>query len=49
MNEHVYKQIKLTVSSKTSIEDAVQSAITKSIRDASRFALVSNRREPWIY
>ena len=30
MNDHVYKQIELTGSSKTSIEDAVQSAITKA-------------------
>ena len=30
MDEHVYKQIELTGSSKTSIEDAVQNAITKA-------------------
>ena len=30
MNGHVYKQIELTGSSKTSIEDAVQSAIANS-------------------
>ena len=30
MNGHVYKQIELTGSSKTSVEDAVQNAITKA-------------------
>jgi flavin-binding protein dodecin len=30
MSEHVYKQIELTGSSTTSIEDAVQNAITKA-------------------
>jgi hypothetical protein len=30
MNEHIYKQIELTGSSKTSIEDAVQNAVTKA-------------------
>jgi flavin-binding protein dodecin len=30
MNEHIYKQIELTRSSKTSIEDAVQNAISKA-------------------
>src|SRR5437016_1179144 len=30
MNEHIYKQIELTGTSKTSIEDAVQNAITKA-------------------
>jgi dodecin len=30
MNEHIYKQIELTGSSKTSIEDAVQNAISKA-------------------
>jgi len=35
MNEHVYKQIELTGSSKTSIEDAVQSAITKASKSCT--------------
>jgi dodecin len=43
MNDHVYKQIELTGSSKTSIEDPVQSAITKASQTLQRFALVSNR------
>jgi len=30
MNDHVYKQIELTGSSKTSIEDAVQNAVAKA-------------------
>jgi hypothetical protein len=30
MDEHVYKQVELTGSSRTSIEDAVQNAITKA-------------------
>ena len=30
MSEHVYKQIELTGSSKTSIEDAVQNAVAKA-------------------
>jgi flavin-binding protein dodecin len=30
MSEHVYKQIELTGSSKTSIEDAIQKAIAKA-------------------
>jgi len=30
MNEHVYKQIELTGTSKRSVEDAVQTAITKA-------------------
>ena len=32
MNEHIYKQIELTGSSKTSMEDAVQNAISKPRR-----------------
>jgi hypothetical protein len=35
MDGHVYKQIELTGSSKTSIEDAVQNAIAQSIQDAA--------------
>jgi hypothetical protein len=30
MDEHIYKQVELTGSSKTSVEDAVQNAITKA-------------------
>lgn len=30
MNDHVYKQIELTGSSKTSVDDAIQNAITKA-------------------
>ena len=30
MNEHIYKQVELTGSSKTGVEDAVQNAITKA-------------------
>ena len=30
MEEHIYKQIELTGSSKTSMEDAIQNAITKA-------------------
>ena len=30
MSDHVYKQIELTGSSKTSVEDAIQNAITKA-------------------
>ena len=46
MNEHVYKQVELTGSSKTSIEDAVQSAITKAsktLRDLRWFQVVESR------
>jgi flavin-binding protein dodecin len=32
MNEHIYKQIELTGSSKTSMEDAVQNAIRRKPR-----------------
>jgi len=32
MNEHIYKQIELTGSSKTSMEDAVQNAISKAAK-----------------
>ena len=30
MSDHIYKQVELTGSSKTSVEDAVQNAITKA-------------------
>jgi flavin-binding protein dodecin len=46
MNDHVYKQIELTGSSKTSIEDAVQSAITKAsetLHDLRWFQIVESR------
>jgi flavin-binding protein dodecin len=32
MNEHIYKQIELTGSSKTSMEDTVQNAISKAAK-----------------
>ena len=47
MDGHVHKQIELTVSSKTSIEDAVQSAITKAsetLHDLRWFQIVESRR-----
>ena len=46
MSEHVYKQIELTGSSRTSIEDAVQGAITKASRtlhDLRWFQIVESR------
>jgi flavin-binding protein dodecin len=46
MDGHVYKQIELTGSSKTSIEDAVQSAITKAsetLHDLRWFQIVESR------
>ena len=46
MSEHVYKQIELTGSSKTGIEDAVQKAIakaSKSIRNMRWFQVVETR------
>lgn len=46
MSEHTYKQIELTGSSKTSIEDAVQNAITKashSLRNLHWFQVVETR------
>lgn len=46
MSEHVYKQIELTGSSKTSIEDAVQGAITKAsetLHDLRWFQIVESR------
>jgi len=45
MNKHVYKQIELTGSSKTSIEEAVQSAIAKAsetLHDLRRFQIVES-------
>ncbi|MFY9326944.1 MAG: dodecin [Georgfuchsia sp.] len=46
MNEHVYKKIELTGSSKTSIEDAVSSAIAKaseSVHNIHWFEVVDTR------
>ena len=46
MSEHVYKKIELVGSSKKSIEDAVQNAITKageSVRDMRWFEVVETR------
>jgi flavin-binding protein dodecin len=46
MNDHVYKQVELTGSSKTSIEDAVQNAITKAsktLRNLNWFQVVETR------
>lgn len=46
MNEHVYKQVELTGSSKTSIEDAVQNAIakaSKTLRNVHWFQVVETR------
>jgi flavin-binding protein dodecin len=46
MSDHVYKQVELTGSSKTSIEDAVQNAITKAsktLRNLNWFQVVETR------
>ena len=46
MSEHIYKQVELTGSSKTSIEDAVQSAIAKAgqtLRNIHWFQVVETR------
>jgi flavin-binding protein dodecin len=46
MNGHVYKQIELTGSSKTSIEDAVQNALpkaSKTLHDLRWFQIVESR------
>jgi flavin-binding protein dodecin len=46
MSNHVYKQLELTGSSTTSIEDAVQNAIAKAaetIRDIHWFNVVETR------
>ncbi len=46
MNEHVYKQVELTGSSKTSIEEAVQNAIakaSKTLRNVHWFQVVETR------
>ena len=46
MNEHIYKQIELTGSSKTSTEDAVQNAISKAsktLHNLNWFQVVETR------
>ncbi|MCL6583269.1 MAG: dodecin family protein [bacterium] len=46
MDEHVYKKIEITGSSKTSIEDAIQQAVmraSKTIRNMRWFELVETR------
>lgn len=46
MSEHVYKLVELVGSSKTSIEDAVQNAVTKAsatIRNMRWFEVVETR------
>jgi len=46
MSEHVYKHIELTGSSKTSIEEAIQNAVTKaaqSVRNMSWFVVTEQR------
>ena len=46
MNDHVYKQVELTGSSKTSMEDAIQNAITKAsqtLRNMNWFQVVDSR------
>lgn len=46
MSEHIYKQIELTGSSKTSIEEAVQNAINKAaetVRNMRWFQVMETR------
>jgi dodecin len=46
MNEHIYKQVELTGSSKTSVEDAVQNAIAKAaktLRNIHWFQVIDTR------
>jgi dodecin len=46
MNDHVYKQVELTGSSKTSMEDAIQNAIKKAsqtLRNLNWFQVVDSR------
>jgi dodecin len=46
MNDHIYKQVELTGSSKISVEDAVQNAITKAgttLRNIHWFQVVETR------
>jgi dodecin len=46
MSEHIYKQVELTGTSKTSVEDAVQNAIAKAsqtLRNIHWFQMVETR------
>lgn len=46
MNDHVYKQVELTGSSKTGMEDAIQNAITKAsqtLRNLNWFQVTDSR------
>jgi flavin-binding protein dodecin len=46
MNEHIYKQVELTGSSQTSVEDAVQNAIAKAaktLRNIHWFQVIDTR------
>jgi flavin-binding protein dodecin len=46
MSEHIYKQVELTGSSKTSMEDAVQNAISKAaktLHNLNWFEVVESR------
>jgi hypothetical protein len=46
MDEHIYKKVELTGSSKTSMEDAIQNAITKAaqtLRNVHWFEVVETR------
>jgi flavin-binding protein dodecin len=46
MNDHIYKQVELTGSSKTSIEEAIQNAISKAsktLRNLHWFQVVETR------
>jgi flavin-binding protein dodecin len=46
MNDHIYKKVELTGSSKTSIEDAIQNAITRAsqtLRNIHWFEVVESR------
>jgi dodecin len=46
VDDHIYKQVELTGSSKTSIEEAIQNAITKAcqtLRNVHWFQIVETR------
>jgi len=46
MDDHIYKQVELTGSSRTTVEDAIQNAITKageSLRNIHWFQVVDTR------
>jgi len=50
MSEHVYKHIELTGSSKTSIEEAIQNALSKaakSVRNMRWYVVTSVRNMRW--